>query len=55
MQTQISRFPNQTRRLIRHKLDEHKKLQKLTQGKNDQIDAYSIAQYALRFQDKSQL
>lgn len=30
MQTQINRFPIQTRRLIRHKLDKHKKLQKLT-------------------------
>jgi len=30
MQTQINRFPIQTRRTIRHKLDKHKKLQKLT-------------------------
>ena len=30
MQIQINRFPIQTRRLVRHKLDKHKKLQKLT-------------------------
>jgi len=30
MQTQINQFPIKTRRLVRHKLDKHKKLQKLT-------------------------